>query len=276
MSGPHPGDTRPSLLSVSRPTYRTGLTPPTVSLPLPIPQTRGEALPSEQSQRGPSPVPSSLQRSLIFTDMPLSSSPPSHVQTRPIPSPSNPSPLVSSSSQTAQLHLSTTPESLGSLPTSSPQPDGSESSLPPLILRASSSSSNEASLLLLEQVHITSPPTPDDASRHPRVGSTSTGSGHTNRDRSTSLLDAAARDPEPLLRRAANGTVEAGTLEGLVDRLVKETHDSAKDKDVRRVFITTYRLFATGEDVFGILKRHFDEMGDPLRFSYARGSIRYS
>jgi son of sevenless-like protein len=274
-SGLPPSGARLSLLSISRPAYHTGLTPPPAPLPLPIPiaQTGGEGPSSEQSQRRPSP---SLTISHILKDVPLSSSPPSHVSTKPIPSPSNPSPL-SSSLQTRQLHLSTTPESLRSLPSSSPRPDWSERSLPPLFLQSSpSSSSNEASLLL-EQLHITSMSNPDDAARRPNVGSISTGSGHSSdRDPATSLLHAAARDPQPLLRRAADGTVEAGTLEGLVDRLITETHDRAKDNEVQKVFIATYRLFTTGEDLFGILRRRFDEMGDPLRFSPTRGSLRYS
>jgi hypothetical protein len=58
--------------------------------------------------------------------------------------------------------------------------------------------------------------------------------------------------------------------------LVTETHDRAKDDEVQRVFITAYRLFTTGEDLFSILKRRFDEMGDVLRFSNTRVSIRYS
>ena len=61
-----------------------------------------------------------------------------------------------------------------------------------------------------------------------------------------------------------------------MDRLVTETHDRAKDNEIQRVFMTTYRLFTTAEDLFGILKRRFDEMGDVLRFSNTRVSIRYS
>lgn len=205
----------------------------------------------------------------------MSSSPPSHVP-RPIPSPSNPSPL-SSGLQTRQLHLSTTPESLGSLPPSSPQPDWSERSLPPLFLQSSPSSSSNEAPLLLEKLHMSSMSNSDDANRRPNVGSSSTGSGHSSdRDPAPSLLHAAAQDSQPLLRRAADGAVEAGTLEGLVDRLVTETHDRAKDNEVQRVFIATYRLFTTGEDLLGILKRRFDEMEDLLRFSHARGSLRYS
>jgi len=89
------------------------------------------------------------------------------------------------------------------------------------------------------------------------------------------LLNAAVRDAEPLLRRTADGTVEAGTLEGLVDRVIKDTHNRAKDDEVRRVFLFTYRLFTTGEDLFGRLKRRFDETGD-VRASVPSASIRYS
>ena len=86
------------------------------------------------------------------------------------------------------------------------------------------------------------------------------------------LLEAAVQDTEPLLRRAPDGTVEAGTLEGLVDRLIKDTYDRAKDNEFRRVFLATYPLFTTGEDLFGSLKRRFEEVGD----SILSGSSRYS
>jgi hypothetical protein len=248
-----------------------GLTPPSALLPLPVTPTHGEGPLSEQSHRGLSPVTSSWPKSRVFKDMPLNSSPPSHMATRPLPSPTNPSPL-SSDLQNAQIHLSTTPESIGSPPPSSPQPDWLERPLHPLFLQTSSSSSSNNASLLLEQVHLTSssPPSHESAGRIARVGSTSTGSGHGG------LLDAVARDSQLVLRRAADGAVEAGTLEGLVDRLVTETHDRAKDDEVQRVFITAYRLFTTGEDLFSILKRRFDEMGDVLRFSNTRVSIRYS
>lgn len=269
---PYPNVTRPSLLSTSRPADSTGLTPPSATLPLPITPTRSEGPLSEQLQRGSSPATSSLHNPRIFREMPLSSSPPSHMQTRLLPSPPNPSPLSSN------LHLSTTPESLSSLSPSSP--DSSERPLPPLSLQTPSSSSNEPSLLLM-QVHITSPSSPDVLGRPARAGSTSTGTGHgSDRDLATTnsggLVDAAAQDPQPVLRRAANGAIEAGTLEGLVDRLITETHDHARDNEFQRVFIATYRLFTTGEDLFRILKRRFDEMGDVLRFSHTRVSNRYS
>ncbi|KAI9433953.1 ras guanine nucleotide exchange factor domain-containing protein [Lactarius indigo] len=278
ISGLHPGGPPPSFISSSRPAHTTGLTPPSASLPLPITPTRGDGPLSEQSRRGSSPV-TPFHKSPIFKDMPLSSSPPSHVLSRPIPSPPNPSPL-STSLQTTQ-HLSTTPESQKSLSPSSLRPDWSERSLhPPFVQRsASSSSSNEVSLLL-EQVYITSPSSPGSLGRPSRGESTSTGSGHSSGGNpatsSGSLLEAAARDSQTVLRRAPGGAVEAGTLEGLVDRLITDTHDRARDNEFQRLFVATYRLFTTGDDLFRILKRRFDEMGDVLRLSPNTVSIRYS
>lgn len=92
---------------------------------------------------------------------------------------------------------------------------------------------------------------------------------------SCGLLEAAVQDTEPLLRRTADGTVEAGTLVGLIDRLVKDTHDHAKDDEFRRVFLTTYPLFTTGEDLFRSLERRFEELGDVQSF-LPSGSSRYS
>ncbi|KAH9039389.1 ras guanine nucleotide exchange factor domain-containing protein [Lactarius hengduanensis] len=279
ISGLHPSGTRPSLLSSSRPAHSTGLTPSSAPLHLPISPTRRDGPLSEQSRRLSSPATPSFHKSPIFKDIPLSSSPPSQVLLKPIPSPPNPSPL-SSSLQSAQLHLSTTPESQRSLSPSIHQPDWSQRSLPPpFVQKSSTSSSNEVSLLL-EQVHITSPSNPGSVRSPARGESTSTGSG-LSPDRgpatsSGSLLDAAARDPQPVLRRAPDGAVEAGTLEGLVDRLVTDTHDRARDNEFQRIFVATYRLFTTGEDLFKILKRRFDEMGDMFRFSHNRVSIRYS
>jgi hypothetical protein len=89
------------------------------------------------------------------------------------------------------------------------------------------------------------------------------------------LLEAAAQDTEPLLCRTPDGTVEAGTLEGLVDCLIKDTHDRAKDDEFRRVFLATYPLFTTGEDLFRSLKRRIEEVGD-VQTAILSGSSRYS
>lgn len=209
----------------------------------------------------------SIHESQFIRDMVLSSSPPSHVPAGQLPSPpnSNSSPLGSPSLQTAQ---STTLESLRSLPRSSPQPDWLEKSL----LLQTSSPSNDAPLLL-GKLRITSLSKPNDVGMSPKVDPNSTGSCYPDRDRPPSLLDAATVHPQHLLCQAADGTVQAGTLEGLLDRLVTETHDRAKDDEVQRIFIATYRLFTTGEELFRILKRRFDEMGE---LSHAKASIRYS
>ena len=89
------------------------------------------------------------------------------------------------------------------------------------------------------------------------------------------IIEAAVQDAEPLLRRTADGTVEAGTLVGLIDRLIKDTHDRSKDDEFRRIFLATYPLFTTSEDLFRTLKRRFEEIGD-VQSSIPSGSSRYS
>jgi hypothetical protein len=88
------------------------------------------------------------------------------------------------------------------------------------------------------------------------------------------LLEVAVQDTEPLLRRTPDGTVVAGTLIGLIDRLIKNTHDPAKDVEFRRVFLVTYPLLTTAEDLFRSLKKRFEEMGDVQSF-IPSGSSRY-
>ena len=89
------------------------------------------------------------------------------------------------------------------------------------------------------------------------------------------LLEAAVQDIGSVLRRTADGTVEAGTLVGLIDHLIKDTYDRAKDDEFRRVFLATYPLFTTGEELFISLRRRFEEMGDVQSF-VSSGSSRYS
>ncbi|KAI0303379.1 hypothetical protein B0F90DRAFT_1816200 [Multifurca ochricompacta] len=272
-----PANARPSLLTMSRPPRITGLTPPTAPLPLPSSLTREDAPLSEQSNRGPSPASFPLHKSPILKDKPLSSSPPSPMglspsAPRPIPSPV-PSPL---SSSYQKPRLSTTPESRTSVSPISDRADWPFTPLPPLSLRKPSTSSGASMSLLLEPVQ-------GGADQLNRAGSVSAISVHSTDGGPTTnisggLLEAAIQDPEPVLRRAADGSVEAGTLEGLVDRLIQETHNRAKDNEVQRIFLVTYRLFTTAEDLFKILKKRFEEMGDVLRVSLSigRSSIRYS
>ncbi|KAI0050015.1 ras GEF, partial [Auriscalpium vulgare] len=86
----------------------------------------------------------------------------------------------------------------------------------------------------------------------------------------------ALRDPEPLLKRAADGTVEAGTLHGLAKRLTMNTTEQTKDVDFRFVFLTTYRFFTTSEDLFAVLRRRFEEASEGLTITAVPGSgVRY-
>ena len=275
-----PGSARPSALSLSRPSIPTGLTPPTAPVPIPRSLGRDEAE-LVQIQRG-NPASFPLRKSPILS-ISLSSSPPSGLTWGPrsapksTPFPQNRSPL-SSSFQTPLP--STAPESRTSASSPDDHPDWSLK--PPLYSPESSISSDPELSLLLQPIIVTPSSKPGSVDDYRRTGSTSTGSiRSTDKSTSTSssggLLEAAVQDTEPLLRRTADGTVEAGTLEGLVDRLIKDTHDRAKDSEFRRVFLATYPLFTTGEDLFKSLKRRFEEleMGD-MQTSILSGSTRYS
>src|ERR1700679_3860218 len=163
-------------------------------------------------------------------NIPLSSSPssvltsgPRSVPGKSIPYPQNPSPL---SSGFRTPLPSTTPESRTSA--SSPSDRSDWSLKPPLLFPDPSASSNTDLSLLLQPIIVT--PSPRSGRR---IGSTSTGSTQSidkslSTSSSSGLLEAAVQDTEPLLRRTADGTVEAGTLVGLIDRLIKDTHDRAK------------------------------------------------
>lgn len=258
---------------MSRPPGNTGLTPPTA--PVPIVKPVDDEVESGHTERG---MPASFpMRKRPILDIPLSSSPPSQAGLGAIPrsAPGRPSPL----SIRSQLPLSST--SLGSRTSASTSIDRSDWSLkPPMLLPELSAASHPELSLLLQPVQISSSPKSPSVNDHRRTGSTSTGSVYSS-DKSPSigshgvLLDAAARDAEPVLRRTADGTVEAGTLEGLVQRVTQDTHDYVKDNEVRRVFLATYHLFTTSEDLFKKLKRRFEEMGD-VQTSIPCASIRYS
>jgi hypothetical protein len=71
-------------------------------------------------------------------------------------------------------------------------------------------------------------------------------------------MDMAAGDSECLLRRAIDGTVSAGNLEGLVFRVITDIEDSYRNDRFRATFLTIYQLFATSERLFDILKRRFE------------------
>ena len=269
------GSALPSALTLSRPPRSSGLTPHTTPVSLPKTSARDETE-LELTQKGPSGTPASLPlHKAPILNIPLSSSPPSGLTSSPRPAPGksisipqNRSPLSSSS----QIPLpSTTPESQTSV--SLPPNDHPDWSLkPPLLLSEPPISSQAELSLLLQPVVVTPSSKPGSVDEHRRTGSTSTGSIQSS---SGGLLEAATQDTEPLLRRTPDGTVEAGTLEGLVDRLVKDTSDSAKDDEFRRVFLATYPLFTTGEDLFRRLKRRIEEVRD-VQIAILSGSSRYS
>ncbi|KAF8496698.1 ras guanine nucleotide exchange factor domain-containing protein [Russula emetica] len=276
-----PGGARPSGLTMSRPSGSTGLTPPKAPVPMPKSLARDEPE-LEQSQRGnPASFPMRKYPTLYI---PLSSSPPSGLTLSPrsvpgksMPYPQNRSPL---SSGFRTPLPSTTPESRMSV--SSPSDHSDWSLKPPLLLPdpTTSESSNADLSLLLQPIVITPSSRSGSIDGHRRIGSTSTGSIQSiDKCMSTSSSGGLLRPPfkiqSPLLRRTADGTVEAGTLVALTDRLIKDTHDRAKDDEFRRVFFATYPLFTTGEDLFRSLKRRFEEMGDVQSF-IPSGSSRYS
>jgi hypothetical protein len=79
------------------------------------------------------------------------------------------------------------------------------------------------------------------------------------------LMEMAASDSECLLRRAIDGTVSAGNLEGLVSRVITDIEDPSRNDRFRATFLTTYQLFATNEHLFDILKRRFESSDlDPV------------
>jgi hypothetical protein len=71
------------------------------------------------------------------------------------------------------------------------------------------------------------------------------------------FLEKVASDPEPFLLPAADGSVSAGNLEGLVSRVVNGTADKAKNARNMATFLTVYQLFATSERLFEVLQRRF-------------------
>jgi hypothetical protein len=75
------------------------------------------------------------------------------------------------------------------------------------------------------------------------------------------FLEMMANDPENLVRHAADGSVSAGNLEGLVSRVITDTPaDLSKDKDFRDTFLTVCQLFSASERLFELLKRRFGSM----------------
>ena len=71
-------------------------------------------------------------------------------------------------------------------------------------------------------------------------------------------MEMAAGDSESLLRPARDGTVSAGNLEGLVSRVIADIENSSGNDVFIATFLTIYRLFATSEHLFDVLKRRFE------------------
>jgi hypothetical protein len=142
-------------------------------------------------------------------------------------------PLSRSAGSGATRTLSSTATSLKSLPLSSLQEDDRSPSVPKSLSVPSRSS---AILPILNPIRLRVPVS----------------------DEVLGFLKGAANGPESLLRPAKDGTVSAGNLEGFLSRVISDSADSSKDKHFKSAFLTIYRLFATSERVFEILKRLFE------------------
>jgi hypothetical protein len=71
------------------------------------------------------------------------------------------------------------------------------------------------------------------------------------------FLEKVASDSDGLLRPAADGSVSAGNLEGLVSRIITGSANKSQDAHFMATFLTVYQLFATSERLFEVLKRRF-------------------
>jgi hypothetical protein len=71
------------------------------------------------------------------------------------------------------------------------------------------------------------------------------------------FLEKVVNDPEGFLLPAADGSVSAGNLEGLVSRIISGTADKVKDARNMATFLTVYQLFATSERLLESLQRRF-------------------
>ena len=87
------------------------------------------------------------------------------------------------------------------------------------------------------------------------------------------FLEGVASDPESLLRPAKDGSVSAGNLEGLLSRVITGSADLSRDERFKATFLTIYQLFASSEQLFGILKRRF-ESSAPLDPATARSRYK--
>ncbi|KII88779.1 hypothetical protein PLICRDRAFT_42015 [Plicaturopsis crispa FD-325 SS-3] len=110
----------------------------------------------------------------------------------------------------------------------------------------------------------------------PSTESNAGSSGQSISSKSNSL-EMAVNDPAALIQHARDGSVDSGTLEGLVDRLITDSKDFRKDTEYRRIFIATYLAFTTSENLFATLVRRYDEVEkDPKMTAKDRSILRYS
>ncbi|KAF5386738.1 hypothetical protein D9615_001785 [Tricholomella constricta] len=72
-------------------------------------------------------------------------------------------------------------------------------------------------------------------------------------------LREAVANPESIIHFSRSGSVSAGTLEGLVERLISN-FNLKKDLEYREILFTGCTDFTTPEDLFGILARRFNEV----------------
>lgn len=91
--------------------------------------------------------------------------------------------------------------------------------------------------------------------RAPRA-STSTASGLSH------SLATALADPEPIVRTNSDGRVEAGTFEGLVQRLFTDSGQTSEDVAYRFIFLACYRIFASSSQLFQRLRAHYEDVDD--------------
>ncbi|KZV65841.1 ras GEF [Peniophora sp. CONT] len=75
-------------------------------------------------------------------------------------------------------------------------------------------------------------------------------------------LAAALADPEPIVRASVDGRVEAGTFEGLVQRLFTDTGQTSEDVAYRFIFLACYRIFTSSSHLFQRLRAYYEDVDD--------------
>ncbi|THH08540.1 hypothetical protein EW145_g2641 [Phellinidium pouzarii] len=109
------------------------------------------------------------------------------------------------------------------------------------------------------------PSSADSPLRHDRTSSFSDSVPSKNTLTDFSDLDCKSNT----VRYNKDGTVKAGSLCGLVDRLLKDSAGYARDQEFREIFLTTHRLFAPTRDVLRLLIRRFiladSDQGMPVK-----------